>query len=183
MFKKNYWPQVIVLMIIGAIVASVWTIKIAVTNPVQQSNLFLANYHITDSNINQILINQISFNSKYKLDYSKTTLSEENLHGEFIILDNGKKIDAEFEIIITRPEMVKFDTTISDNIFDFKIPQLGRWHVYVKATVENLDSYFYFELDTRKLTEIKVMNPFISHKKIEKVAKEREDRIKNLISE
>ena len=61
MTLKNYWPQTISLMIFGSIVASTLTIQIAINNSVQDSNLFLDNYHVTDKNINEIFSKQIDF--------------------------------------------------------------------------------------------------------------------------
>ena len=58
MTLKNYWPQTISLMIFGSIVASTLTIQIAINNSVQDSNLFLDNYHVTDKNINEIFQNR-----------------------------------------------------------------------------------------------------------------------------
>ena len=182
MFKHNFWPHTIVLMIIGSIIASVWTIKIAITNPVQDSNLFLENYHIADKNINKILNSQMRFESKYKLDISKFEFSEEKIYGNIYITEAGQKIDSDFQIIVTRPEKTEFDTDINSSIFEFDIKQSGRWLIYIKTTVKNLTAYYYLELDTRKLGEIKVLNPFISHKKAEKVQQEKEERVKELLS-
>ena len=182
MFKYNFWPLAIILMIVGAVVASLWTIKIAVTNPVQHSNLFLENYHIANKNINTILDSQIKFESKYQLDISKFEFSEKKIYGNIFFTENGKEVDSKLKIIVTRVEKTEFDTNIDSRIFEYDIQQPGRWLIYIKATVDSLTAYYYLEIDTRKLGEVRVLNPFISYKKVEKIQREKEERIKELLS-
>jgi len=181
MFKFNFWPYLVISMIVGSIIASSWTIKIAVTNPVQQSNLFLENYHITDKNINEIIADQLIFNSKYKLDISNLHFSETKIYGNISITENEQVVETEFQTLITRPETTKLDTQIENGTFDFKITKSGRWLIYIKADVQNLTGYYYLELDNRELGDIQVLNPFISHKKIEKIALEKAERIRQLL--
>jgi len=179
--KFNFWPLTIILMLVFAIVAAVLTIKKAVNNPVQESNLFLANYHIADKNINQILDSQIEFEKKYDLDISKLKFNEKEIFGNISILENGKMIDSDFDIIITRPTSTEFDTNVKNPNIKFEIPKLGRWNIYIKSEVKNLIGYFYLELDTRKPEEILVLNPFISHKRVERIQLEKEKRIQELL--
>ena len=181
MGKFNFWPITIILMIAGAIVASALTIKTAVQNPVQESNLFLANYHIADKNINQILHSQIEFEKKFDLDISNLHLTQKEIFGKVEILENGKIINSNIDIIITRPTSTEFDTNFKNENIKFEIPKVGRWNIYIKAEVQNLIGYFYLELDTREPKKIQVLNPFISHKRVERIQLEKEKRIQELL--
>jgi len=180
--KFNFWPLTIILMIVWAIVAGALTIKKAMNNPVQESNLFLSSYHIADKNINQILHSQIEFEKKYDLDISKLKFNEKDIFGNISILENGKTVDSNFDIIITRPTSTEFDTNFQNANIKFEIPTIGRWNIYVKAEIKNLIGYFYLELDTRKPNEILVLNPFISHKRVERIQLEKEKRIQELLN-
>lgn len=181
MFKKNYWPHAIILMILGSIIASYSTIKIAVENPVQDSNLFLNNYHITDKNINDILRSQILFNSKYSFDYSKSKFSKDGFELDLEILQNGERVNSLISSTVTRPETGDFDKSFSGERFSFQFPKSGRWIIYVKATVNNLTGYFSLELDSRESDNVQLLDPFISHKRVEKIRVAEEEKVKELL--
>jgi hypothetical protein len=168
--KRNYWPHAIVLTILGSIVASFFTIKIALQNSVVDSNLFLQNYHITDKNINQILGEQAEFNSLYNLDFSKSVVSENGINFKISVKNsNGDEVEAKFEALVTRPETSEFDKVFNSSKFKFDFPKTGRWNVYLKTTTENLTAYYYFETDTRTPEKLQIINPFVSHKRFEKM--------------
>jgi hypothetical protein len=177
--RINLWPYVIVAMIIGAIVASLKTIVIALENPVQDSNLFLQNYHITDKNINEILYEQALFSSKYSLDVSKSVVSKEKLdfHAEILESENS-----EFEILMTRPETVGFDEVFKTPDFSFEFPKEGRWKIHLKVSIEDITAYFYFEVDREK-EELILLDPFVSQKRVERIEEMRQKRIQELIGE
>jgi hypothetical protein len=168
--KRNYWPHVIVLMILGAILASFFTIKIALQNSVVDSNLFLQNYHITDKNINDILSKQAEFNSIYNLDYSTSVVSENGIDFKIVVKnENGDEVKAKFEALVTRPETSEFDKVFTTSEFKFDFQKSGRWNVYLKTEVENLTAYHYFETDTRNPEKLQIIDPFVSHKRFEKM--------------
>jgi len=183
MFKINYWPYAITLMIFGGVIGGYLTIQKAIENPVQASNLFLNNYHYTDKNINEILSSQIEFKSKYTLDYSKSRFSKDGFDLDLEILESGKKVDASIVSIVTRPETREFDKTFNTNRFSFKFPKSGRWIIHIKATVNNLTGYFSLELDSRDVGKVELLNPFISHKRVEKIKLEEERRIQKILQE
>jgi hypothetical protein len=168
-------------MILGSIVASFFTIKIALENSVQDSNLFLQNYHITDKNINQILGENARFNSLYNVDFAQTTFTEENLNFSIQITSkDGRVVKAELEALVTRPETTEFDKTFTIPKFDFQLRKSGRWNVYLKTSINKTVGYHYFELDTRdKNREFKLIDPFVSHKRFEKMEEVRKRALKS----
>jgi hypothetical protein len=168
-------------MIIGSIIASYKTIEIAIKNPVQDSNLFLQNYHITDKHINSILQDQIYFNSRYSISLSETQFSENSFKGSFKVFEGEKEVVSKIDGVITRPETTEFDTTFEGGNFEFKVPKSGRWNFYIKAEVDGKIGYFYFELDTRDLGDFKILDPFISHKRVENIKNSEAERVQKLL--
>ena len=184
MFKDGkIWPYIISLFLIGSVVASYSTIKTAIANPVQDSNIFLSNYHITDKNINQILSSQIAFNSKYQLDFSDSTFENREFNLSLNILENGLKVESSIEGIITRPETTEFDTRFTGAEVNFQYPKSGRWIIHIKATVKNLTGYFSIEVDNSNSKKVQLFDPFISHKRVEKIEHENQERLKQLLNE
>lgn len=183
MFKNgNFWPYVITIFLIAMLSASYSTIKIAVDNPVQSSNIFLNNYHVTDKNINQILTSQIAFKSRYDLDYSNSSFDEKGFHLVLKVLEDGQKVQSSIEGIITRPETTEFDTKFEGGDVKFQYPKPGRWIVHIKATVGKISGYFSIEIDSREVRKIRLLDPFVSHKRLEKIKREEEERVKRLLS-
>jgi hypothetical protein len=179
--RGNYWPHAIVLMILGSIVASFFTIKVAIQNPVQDSSLFLQNYHITDKHINEILREQIEFDSKYSLDYSQTVVESDGVEFQIELKNRDEKvIDAQYQILVTRPEVDEFDKSFNTPKFSFQFPKSGRWLILTRITVDEVVGYHNFEIENG---EIKMVNPFISHKRVEKIEKMNEERVKRLLEE
>ncbi len=175
MIAKNYWPHTISLMIFGSIIASSMTIKVAIENPVQDSNLYLNNYHVTDKNINEILLNQTAFQQKFQIKPEIINFSNDKVEVNFNIYSGNEKINnkAEFDISLTRPETVTLDKKFINENVNFEFNKAGRWNIYLKIKIEELTGYFYYELDSRKIGEIKKLDPFISNQRLEKIAQMR----------
>jgi len=174
----NLWPHTVILMIIGSIVASVWTIKIAVNAPVQDSNLFMNNYHITDKNINEILLSQIEFEKRYSFDHNGTVLTEDNFTLNLNITGENPTIEA----ILSRHDTTDFDKSLrvvsaengKHQFETVSIPKDGRWKLLLKVTISNFTKYQIIELDTREPNNITVADPFVSNARMKKIEKIRE---------
>jgi hypothetical protein len=178
MSKHNYWPHTVVLMIIGAVVASVWTIKIAINAPVQDSNLFMNNYHITDKNINEILLSQIEFDKRYSFNHNGTVLTEDN----FTLQLNVEGENPSIEATLSRHETDDFDKSLrvvraENGSFQFEtvdIVKAGRLKLLLKVTVANFTKYQILELDTREPENIAIADPFVSNARMKKIEKIRQ---------
>jgi hypothetical protein len=70
----NYWPYAIVGMILTVVLLGIWTIKVAVSNPVQLDNSYMMTYQDVDENINEILAKQQAFDARYSVDLSRNVL-------------------------------------------------------------------------------------------------------------
>lgn len=149
--EKNYWPHTVVLMIVGIIIASGFTIKIAVNNPVHEDDIFLDTYQNVDENINEILISQHQFMQKYDIKVNdKLSYGENSLKIRVIDKSNGNLVgDANVTLLVTRPETTEFDqkfenlkyengSYIADSI---QLQKQGRWFIMPKVTVDKLTGF------------------------------------------
>lgn len=162
MFKNpgTKWPIIIAVSIIGIIGACVWTIKVALNNPVEMSEYGMQNYHEYDRDANEIIKAKIAFDQKYSLSFLTSQLSEKGSVIEYKLMDvSGKPVnDAFFEVILTRPDSKKFDInlstpSVSDGKYSFApvdLPKVGRWDIMAKVSVGNDQRYFNLKADTRK---------------------------------
>ena len=149
--KLNLWPYSIVASILFIIFACAMTIKIAVDNPVQMDSAFLDKYKQVDENINDILEKQKKFNALYSVEVFKDSISrgENSIKLKVVDKQNNPIDNAEVEILITRPDSVKFDiklTPISNsngiyNFESFQIEKLGRWQILSKVSIGDLTTF------------------------------------------
>ncbi|NWF67091.1 MAG: FixH family protein [Campylobacterales bacterium] len=146
----NAWPLGIAGMIVATIFLIIWTIDIALKNPVQLENKFLANYHAVDDNINDISKNQELFSKKYNISIEKSDFIIGQNSVKLIVTDkNGNKINnAKVEILLTRPHTTQEDKHLivreNDGYYvsdAFDIVSKGRWLIYSKANVEGYQGF------------------------------------------
>jgi hypothetical protein len=149
--NMNFWPYVIVIMLILSTIASVWTIDIAIKNPVQDANILLDNYHKVDKNINEILISNIEFNKKYELSYTSSKFEDSTLNLKIKVLEIESSLhkteNIDFKVLLTRPETQKFDKFLELDRLDkqtdefiFKeenIQREGRWIIFISTKADN----------------------------------------------
>ena len=144
----NYWPYAIVGMILTVVLLGIWTIKVAVSNPVQLDNSYMMDYQDVDANINEILAKQKSFDRKYRVDMAQNHLKiGENRIVVSLTDVNGNRVkDAEIVAIVARPTTLKGQIELgsfkrskgADYVSDpFIIERGGRWNIQVKIKVGN----------------------------------------------
>ncbi len=149
--KLNLWPYAIVASILFIVFACAMTIKIALDNPVQMDSSFLNTYREVDENINNILEKQKKFNALYHVEVLKNSISkgENSIKVKVVDKQNNPIDNAKIEVLITRPDSVKFDiklTPISNsngiyNFESFQIEKLGRWQILSKVSIGDLTTF------------------------------------------
>lgn len=153
--SKNYWPHGIAVMLILGVIACAWTIKIALDNPVEMSNMFMQKYQNVDDNINDILLSERKFDSIYQFKIINNQLKVGNNNLSFELKKGSIFINnATIKALITRPETTKFDTHIDniaiENSFyklsDINISKEGRWIIRLQIDVDGLIVFKDFEL-------------------------------------
>ncbi len=157
-YERNYWPHAIVISIFLIIGACVWTIIIALDNPVEMDDFYLQKYQDVDKNINLIIKKQKDFFTKYnivnktqKFDLNK----KNNIVCSLIDKNSSKKIEnAKVIFHLTRPETTKLDKTIVASLVDgeyiakdVELKKLGRWQLKVKATIGSNEGFKEYEYE------------------------------------
>lgn len=161
MFKNpgTKWPIIIALSIIAIIAACVWTIKVALNNPVEMSDYGMQNYHLYDRDVNQIIEAKIAFDQKYVISFLTPQITEKGTVIEYRLNSkDGVGIDnAKIDVILTRPDENKHDInltnpTVNEGKYTFTpvdLPKTGRWDIMAKITVGSDQRYYNLKADTR----------------------------------
>lgn len=161
MFKNpgTKWPIIIALSIVGIIGACVWTIKVALNNPVQLSDYGMQGYHDYDANANQIIESKIAFDKKYTIVFLTPQISEKGTVVEYnLTTKEGLGVnDAKIDVILTRPDENKHDInlsnpTVSEGKYTFApvdLSKAGRWDIMAKVSVGSDQRYYNLKADTR----------------------------------
>ncbi|MEA1918023.1 MAG: FixH family protein [Campylobacterota bacterium] len=153
------WPYAIGISIILVIFASYYTVKVALEHPVEQSNLFMRNYHDADANINQIIMDEIEFNKNYRATLVESDMNMKNTTVAFRIMTKDATMfnDAKIQLILTRPQNDKSDIKpinpiVKDGLYTFSNIELsheGRWDIMAKITAGKYYRYLDYKVDTR----------------------------------
>lgn len=158
--KAMRWPYGIALSFVAVIGLIIATIIAASNSKVEDSDLFMQNYHAVDANANAIMMAQIAFNKKYTIEYVTEGLHTKGTVIAYQITDkNGNPItDATVETVLTRPNTHAYDMTLKnpsisvDGVYEFAsvaLPVEGRWDVMAKVTVGDDYRYYNLKADTR----------------------------------
>jgi len=141
----NYWPYAIVGMILTVVILGIWTIKVAVNNPVQLDNSYMMKYQDVDENINEILAKQKQFNSKYEinLNNNKLEIGKNRVIIELTSKDGIDINEPEIVAIVTRPTTAQYDINLNKFKLDgknyisedFELKNGGRWNIEVRVKI------------------------------------------------
>ncbi len=141
----NFWPYAIVGMILTVVMLGVWTIKVALKNPVQLENSYMMKYQDVDENINEILLKQKAFDAKYRVEMGFNKLSKGKNRAVVVLLDkNGKGVTgAEITALVTRPDTTEEDIELKNFSADkgrysseeFEIERGGRWNILFRIKI------------------------------------------------
>lgn len=144
--EVNYWPYAIVGMILTVVMLGIWTIKVAVSNPVQESDAYMMKYQDVDENINEILAKQQAFFAKYDIDLSanKLHLGENRVVVAVSGKNDGAPVpDATIVGKVTRPTTNREDIELKNFVFrdgryvsePFELKRAGRWNIQVQVKI------------------------------------------------
>jgi nitrogen fixation protein FixH len=143
--ERNYWPIAITGMILTVVLLGIWTVKIAVKNPVQESNAYMMKYQDVDENINEILAKQKAFDARYTIDLSANRLKVGQNRVVVRVLDkSGAPVEgAKVVAIVQRPTTNEYNIDLDTFFYangeyvspPFELKGLGRWNIQVKVQV------------------------------------------------
>ncbi|MDD2400515.1 MAG: hypothetical protein PHR75_07940 [Sulfurovum sp.] len=133
--KKTYWPHMILGFLLIAIILGYWTVKSAISLPVEESNDFMLKYQIADMNINEIMEKKIAFDNQYRIELvdAQTIAVKENVNSKvkqtdpikllyganefhYIVVDKNGNIvkDANMTFLLTRPHTQADDVMVNN---------------------------------------------------------------------
>ena len=168
--EKTYWPHMIVGFLILGIVLGYWTIKSAISMPVQESNEYMLKYQKADININEILTKKKAFDKLYTINIldTKTMIMTDNINSnvqntKLVALKNGSNSfsyevsakdktiikDVNVTFLLTRPHSVREDKIFENiplvdgkyYINDVNITKEGRYTLQLRAEVKDTIGY------------------------------------------
>jgi len=167
----SYWPYMIIGFILLAIILGYWTVKTAISLPVQETNDYMMKYQKSDININDIITSKEDFDKDYTISLSgiRTMVMTDNIYShriqsDLVVLSDGmnnfkyivKKRDgtivkdAKVSFLLTRPHSRKDDKMIEVVPYngkfyqtpDINISKAGRYTLQVRATLNNKTGYW-----------------------------------------
>ena len=151
------WPIGIIASIMTIAGACVWTIKIAQTLPVEMDNTYFAKYQDVDENMNDIIISQREFETKYNVSIEKKDFIIGNNSIEVKLTDKqNSAIDgATVDIVVTRPHTTATDKTLvavshENGVYKFEpfnVKELGRWQIQSRVSINDLVAYNKLEVN------------------------------------
>ena len=162
--EKSYWPHMIMGFLVIGITLGYWTVKSAVSVPVQETNDYMMKYQQADIHINDILAKKRRFDNTYLIELDgvqKAKLELENVkrakEEEVVLLHTGantftyrvvdkksRPIDGvKVDFLLTRPHTDK-DNILIENIpekqgeyvAEVNVTKPGRYILRLKATVD-----------------------------------------------
>lgn len=153
------WPWIVVGSILGVVGLSYWTVKIALNNPVQMSDLDMQDYHHFEHDANANIKAKIAFNKKYDVEYVTENFKTDGATIRFkVTTKEGDPVTtADISLRITRPGTHEFDRDLnvseqSNGVYTFEtvtLPKEGRWDILSKFTVGENFRYLNLKADTR----------------------------------
>lgn len=157
--KNNFWPYAIALSILAVFGASVATVVIASSAPVQKSDIYMMDYHEADDKANEIINANIAFDELFVVEFVPKTFKASGASLGYSIKDkNGNGINnAKLEVVLTRPDSNYFDVKLKsgvakDGFYGFeniKLPKDGRWDIMAKIRIGNNVKFYNLKADTR----------------------------------
>jgi hypothetical protein len=168
--KKTYWPHMILGFLTIGITLGYWTVKHAISLPVQESNEYMLKYQKADMNINEIVDSEALFDKSYTIkiiDAKKIVHELENAKRakeEKVILlhlgqnrfkysinkkDGSVVSDANVTFLLTRPHTRKEDVLVENVkisndkyiINDINITKAGRYTLQLRAKIGDATGY------------------------------------------
>jgi hypothetical protein len=118
------WPWIVVGSILGVVGLSYWTVKIALDNPVQMSDLDMQDYRHFEHNVNAKINAKILFDKKYVLEYVTDEFNVDGATVKFKLTTRaGVPVnDANITARITRPGTHEFDQDLRIEQIEARLP-------------------------------------------------------------
>jgi len=168
--EKTFWPHMILGFLLIGISLGYWTVKYAVSLPVQESNNYMMKYQQADIHINEIMEEKARFDNDYKIELTnvkRVKIALENTKrakDEMVVLlksgvnsfsykvldKNSHQVnDANVTFLLTRPHTQKDDVLKTDipsvngvyKVDNIDVSKAGRYILQFKVQVADETGY------------------------------------------
>lgn len=153
------WPWIVVVSILAVVGLGYWTVKKAIDNPVQMSDLDMQDYRQFEHDANARIKATIAFDKKYEIEYVTETFKSDGATVKYKLTTKaGVPVnDANITVRITRPGTHDFDQalefdSVENGVYSYKtvtLPKEGRWDVLSRIRVDGDERYMNLKADTR----------------------------------
>jgi len=162
--KKTYWPHMILGFLAIGITLGYWTVKSAMSLPVQESNQYMLKYQMADLTINEILESQKDFDKIYTIEIQdvQTMVMTDNVNSKrpqpnpvelssgtnkfsyLVMKKDGTVVnDAKVSFLLTQPHSRRNDLFLENVVFnngkytteDLEIKNAGRYTLQLRVVV------------------------------------------------
>ena len=166
----SYWPHMIMGFLIVGITLGYWTVKSAISVPVQESNEYMLKYQQADININEILEKKALFDKRYtiklldtqnivhEIENSKVAKEQSsivlnlgmNKFNYAVVTKKNKPVeDANVTFLLTRPHTGKDDFLVNNvsmvngkyQVNDINISKAGRYTLQLRVKIGDAIGY------------------------------------------
>ncbi len=132
--EKTYWPHMIMGFLLIGITLGYWTVKSAISIPVQESNEYMLKYQQADMNINTILEKKAQFDKNYNIELTHAKMLKEKIEHSKVQKERQSVALAKGKNVFTYKVMQKDGTVISDANVTFLLtrPHTRKDDVYIE---------------------------------------------------
>jgi len=168
--EKTFWPHMILGFLFIGITLGYWTVKHAISLPVQESNNYMMKYQQADININEIMEKKARFDKNYNIELTgvkrvKVALKNaKRAKDEIVVLlksgmnsfaykvldkNNHQVNDANVTFLLTRPhtrkdDILKTNIPSSDGVYkvdNIDVSKAGRYILQLKVKIAEDTGY------------------------------------------
>jgi len=168
--EKTYWPHMILGFLAIGITLGYWTIKSAISLPVQEVNDYMMKYQHADIHINDILESKMAFDKVYDIEIQnvETMVMTDNIYSKrlqpnavkltpgknqfsYVVRSKSGEVvsDANASFLLTRPHSRRDDVMIESVAFqngryvtpELDIVKAGRYTLQFRAVIGNKTGY------------------------------------------
>ncbi|CAE09346.1 hypothetical protein WS0185 [Wolinella succinogenes] len=162
MREKNFWPLGIFLVTMTVVGMIIWTVNLALKNPVELDNSYMSYYQQVDSNINEIQQEQKRFWGLYAIKpfSSKVEMNlPQGVSIELLKRETQEGVEgAKVTFRLTRPHTAREDIDLGEGrevgkgVYAtpaIQFPKEGRWKLQAMIETSEGKGYFEKELNAR----------------------------------
>lgn len=162
MKQRNFWPLGIFLVTMAVVGLIIWTVNLALKNPVELENSYMTYYQDVDGRINEIQRSEKHFWGIYELKglgYSFALSEPKGITLRLVKREGGADVSgAKATFRLTRPHTAREDIELGEGIEleagvyatpAITFPKPGRWKLQGRLETDQGEGHFEREISVR----------------------------------